>query len=1140
MRTPLVLVAAAIVGTATACSTSQGWYLHAPARADLRTSLSATGVDAALAAARATRAERGSPITLTSGEGHELALARLHARAHLEGPLALTELRLTFHNDEARVREGRFTVTLPDGASVSRWAMRVGGAWTEGEVVPRLRARQIYEVFLARGVDPALLEHDVGSQFSARVFPIAAATADRPGECELILSYTQVVTAAAPYHLPLRGLPIIGDVDVAVTGAGPAQVVRARDWRPDHDLVLPGPVGPDAVGAGDLVVVRLDAPAAGPGLATAAPPPHLRILVDASASRALVFARQADAVMALAAALAGHGGTVEIAAFDQRVTPLYAGPAAGVDDRVRARLVDHGALGAGDLERALRWAGRTAGAPPRVVLIGDGVATAGARAPAGLAAAAAALGRLDALPVGHGGDGAALRRLVAAGQAPGVVLGADEAAARWAERLATAVATAQTVAVAGAEVVWPSELVATQPGDPVVLVARWPRGQRPGAVEVRLGGAAPVVVPVRPVAPALVTRQAAQAELDARRRALPSVPAAQRAAAELELVGLAVRHRLIGPEASLLVLESERDYRAFCLDRHALADVLVVGAHGVEQVDRSPGVTVLPELDGTCLQESGGDDEARAPAPPRGPDHPTGSVDGVLIDRTSGDPLAGATVVVTPSAGPELVTISDEAGRWRVDDVAAGRAIVQVYYTDLQVRLGPVVVRAGAVTSIGTGPSAASARPRGGLDEPAVDPGLGLAPAGASPTTAGAVAIDASAGTAGESIAIAARAPSIDPTRSELARSPWLDAAPGSRHYRRAAEAHLPAPCCERATPPPPPPHHGPFAAVVRALRRGDAAAALALAARWRQGAPTDVLALLALAEALEVGGYPALAARALGSIIDLYPTSAERLRLAAERLDRLGAAGQALALEALTRAAAERPDHVGGRRLLAYAQLRVGDAEAALATLVAAFVQARDDHDGMQQRLVRADLAIVAAAAVRAAPSRRAAVLALIGPTGATLATTPEQRVTLHWESEASDLDLHVLDRHGGHAWYQAPALASGGGLLGDDTSGLGPEQVALPGVGAAGPYRLRAQYFGRGAMGTGLGTLHVVAHDGAGRVVQEHRPLVIMAEGAFVELGALAWPVFGDDRPGGARPVSAAAGRAGPGGPGTARSAP
>ncbi len=330
MCTPLVLVAAAIVGTATACSTSQGWYLHAPARADLRTSLSATGVDAALAAARATRAERGSPITLTSGEGHELALARLHARAHLEGPLALTELRLTFHNDEARVREGRFTVTLPDGASVSRWAMRVGGAWTEGEVVPRLRARQIYEVFLARGVDPALLEHDVGSQFSARVFPIAAATADRPGECELILSYTQVVTAAAPYHLPLRGLPIIGDVDVAVTGAGPAQVVRARDWRPDHDLVLPGPVGPDAVGAGDLV--------AGPGLATAAPPPHLRILVDASASRALVFARQADAVMALAAALAGHGGTVEIAAFDQRVTPLYAGPAAGVDDRVRARL----------------------------------------------------------------------------------------------------------------------------------------------------------------------------------------------------------------------------------------------------------------------------------------------------------------------------------------------------------------------------------------------------------------------------------------------------------------------------------------------------------------------------------------------------------------------------------------------------------------------------------------------------------------------------------------------------------------------------------------------------------------------------------------------------------------------------------
>src|SRR5215472_13572118 len=97
------------------------------------------------------------PVTLTAPDGTGLTLARLTARAVLEGPLAFTELRLAFVNPEARTLEGTFKIALPQGASISRFAMLIDDRWQEGEVVERQRARVAYEDFLHRKRDPALL-----------------------------------------------------------------------------------------------------------------------------------------------------------------------------------------------------------------------------------------------------------------------------------------------------------------------------------------------------------------------------------------------------------------------------------------------------------------------------------------------------------------------------------------------------------------------------------------------------------------------------------------------------------------------------------------------------------------------------------------------------------------------------------------------------------------------------------------------------------------------------------------------------------------------------------------------------------------------------------------------------------------------
>ena len=73
-------------------------------------------------------------------------------------------------------------------------------------------------------------------------------------------------------------------------------------------------------------------------------------------------------------------------------------------------------------------------------------------------------------------------------------------------------------------------------------------------------------------------------------------------------------------------------------------------------------------------------------------------------------------------------------------------------------------------------------------------------------------------------------------------------------------------------------------------------------------------------------------AARVYGSIIDLYPSRADFRRFAGERLERLGKPARQLVIDTYRRAVADRPDHVTGHRLLAYALVRDADYAGAFA----------------------------------------------------------------------------------------------------------------------------------------------------------------------------------------------------------------
>lgn len=67
---------------------------------------------------------------------------------------------------------------------------------------------------------------------------------------------------------------------------------------------------------------------------------------------------------------------------------------------------------------------------------------------------------------------------------------------------------------------------------------------------------------------------------------------------------------------------------------------------------------------------------------------------------------------------------------------------------------------------------------------------------------------------------------------------------------------------------------------------------------------------------------------------------------------------------------------------------------------------------------------------------------------------------VIITWNTDASDVDLHVIEPSGEECFYAHPTTLSGGRLTRDVTTGYGPEMFVL-GEAPRGTYRIRAKYF-------------------------------------------------------------------------------
>lgn len=108
----------------------------------------------------------------------------------IEDGLIITRVDQEFRNDTAFMIEGRYVFPLPKNAIVSEFCMWSDGTKLEGKILAADEARHIYEDYVQRILDPALLEYIGRDTLSARIFPIPS------GETRRVeLSYTEVLTA---------------------------------------------------------------------------------------------------------------------------------------------------------------------------------------------------------------------------------------------------------------------------------------------------------------------------------------------------------------------------------------------------------------------------------------------------------------------------------------------------------------------------------------------------------------------------------------------------------------------------------------------------------------------------------------------------------------------------------------------------------------------------------------------------------------------------------------------------------------------------------------------------------------------------------------------------------------------------------
>lgn len=111
-------------------------------------------------------------LTVKGSDSLKVKMKEMLVNVNIVGNIAYTTAEMHFYNSGTRQMEGELLFPLPEGVSVSRYAIDINGKMREAVPVNKSKGKQVFEAVEHRRVDPGLLEKVEGNNFKTRIYPI--------------------------------------------------------------------------------------------------------------------------------------------------------------------------------------------------------------------------------------------------------------------------------------------------------------------------------------------------------------------------------------------------------------------------------------------------------------------------------------------------------------------------------------------------------------------------------------------------------------------------------------------------------------------------------------------------------------------------------------------------------------------------------------------------------------------------------------------------------------------------------------------------------------------------------------------------------------------------------------------------------
>ncbi len=156
----------------------------------------------------------------------------------IDGQVATVQVSQTFVNTGSRQLEASFVFPLPYDGAIDRMTFMVDGREYEAKLLPADKARSIYEGYVRRNQDPALLEWMGQGMFKTSVFPIPAGA-----ERTVQIRYTQLLRQDMGINDFLVPLSTAKYTDQAIETFSVKAAINTTDklkniYSPTHDVQI--------------------------------------------------------------------------------------------------------------------------------------------------------------------------------------------------------------------------------------------------------------------------------------------------------------------------------------------------------------------------------------------------------------------------------------------------------------------------------------------------------------------------------------------------------------------------------------------------------------------------------------------------------------------------------------------------------------------------------------------------------------------------------------------------------------------------------------------------------------------------------------------------------------------------------------